>query len=307
MTGYIRDLSGRRSQLPCFLGWDIRRTDGEPCDSFSVSFACSDSLLELLPQALLFEADHGGERVFTGVVDEFTAKLSPEGFIGELTGRGMAALLMDTQVQGSDFFCAQIDDILEQYVLPCGVYVEARQTMPPVPLFTVETGNSCWQALTGFCRHSADIFPFFDAQGGLILKKDTTGKKITISTGVEQVRYCAQRYGRIAKQILVNTRNGQKLTAMDAQFCAMGGRSVRISGMSGQKTRAVWRNAEQRIEDARRSTGGLEVTLQGAFAAEPNDIAELALDEFGVRGKFRVSEVYSRFCREGTQCILSLR
>ena len=38
MTGYVTMCDGRRSALPALLQWDIKLTDGDPCDGFSVCF-----------------------------------------------------------------------------------------------------------------------------------------------------------------------------------------------------------------------------------------------------------------------------
>ena len=40
MIGMVTSCTGKQTLLPALLQWNIKRTDGEPCDSFSVQFLC---------------------------------------------------------------------------------------------------------------------------------------------------------------------------------------------------------------------------------------------------------------------------
>ena len=170
MIGMVTSCTGEQTLLPALLQWNIKRTDGEPCDSFSVQFLCGKTTKELLEQATEFRATEKGRVVFTGIVDDFELRLGKEGAIAELTGRGMAARLMDMQTPAAEYVSAQLEDILNAYVRPCGITKIQADEMPPVRNFVVQTGATCYQALAGFCRHSAEIFPRFLADGTLVLR-----------------------------------------------------------------------------------------------------------------------------------------
>ena len=51
MIGMVTSCTGKQTLLPALLQWNIKRTDGEPCDSFSVQFLCGKTTKELLEQA----------------------------------------------------------------------------------------------------------------------------------------------------------------------------------------------------------------------------------------------------------------
>ena len=87
MIGMVTSCTGKQTLLPALLQWNIKRTDGEPCDSFSVQFLCGKTTKELLEQATEFRATEKGRVVFTGIVDDFELRLGKEGAIAELTGR----------------------------------------------------------------------------------------------------------------------------------------------------------------------------------------------------------------------------
>ena len=94
MIGIVTDYAGKRTALPALLQWSVRLTDGDPCDSFSVRFLYEAELAEALRKAVLFEAEELGRMVFTGVVDDYEIRMDKKGLLVEMTGRGLAALLL---------------------------------------------------------------------------------------------------------------------------------------------------------------------------------------------------------------------
>lgn len=308
MTGYVRTCDGRRLTLPALLQWSVRLTDGDPCDSFSVRFLYEAELAEALRKAVLFEAEELGKTAFTGVVDDYEIRMDKKGLLVEMTGRGLAARLLDNQVRAAEYVRAQLEDILNVYVRPYGVASIRAAAMPPVERFVVETGYTCWQVLAGFCRHSAEVFPRFLPDGTLVLGETGAGK--TIRLRQERCISAAlidSRYGRSSRQILVNTRTGQQVTADDAEFLSRGGSCVKVHGLTGSKVRATWRTAAQRLADARRDKHLLEVCVPGSFAAQPLDRVELALPAMGIEGVFTVQTAESVCGDAGVSCTLTLR
>ena len=307
MTGYVTLSGGAVRQLPPLLQWQVQNTDAEPCGAFRVQFAHAPQLLPELKLAVRFYAEHEGRRVMTGVVDDVTVILGRDGLLAELTGRSMAALLLDTQVRAAEYQSAQLPDILAQYVRPCGVTDIVAENLPPVSNFVVETGYSCYQVLSGFCRHSADVFPRFSADGALIIKRGGTGTHRVLRAKPIHAQYTFDRYGAAAKQVLVNTRNGSQTVAQNAEFLAMGGSGVRVAGVTGQKIRAAWRTASQRVDDSWRNARLLSLTLAGSFLAEPADTVAVELPELGLSGTFTVRSAQSSCDDSGAVCTLELR
>ena len=103
MIGIVTDYAGKRTALPALLQWSVKRTDGEPCDSFSVQFACGKKTASQLEGATEFQAVEAGKVVFTGIVDDFELRLGRDGALAEITGRGMAGRLMDMQTLAAEY------------------------------------------------------------------------------------------------------------------------------------------------------------------------------------------------------------
>lgn len=307
MIGIVTDYAGGRTALPALLQWSVKRTDGEPCDSFSVQFACGKKTRAALEGATGFQAVEAGKVVFTGIVDDFELRLGKDGALAELTGRGMAGRLMDMQTPAAEYVTAHLEDILNAYVRPCGITRIDADALPPVSQFVVQTGATCYQALAGFCRHSADVYPRFLADGTLVLRKNAQGKMVWLGDEILQAQYVRNRYGVAARQVLINTRNGSMQTADYEEFQRLGGTRVQYAGMTGNKIRAGFRTAKQRLDDAKRDEKLLYVTAPGVFLAEPLDSVSVKLDALGISGTFTVQEAQSGCDETGATCTLILR
>ena len=309
MTGCLRLCSGVAVSLPPLLEWSIRQTDGDPCGSFSVCFAFEAAWLPVLKQAVGFTAEDDGRTVFTGLVDDFAVKLDRRGALAEVSGRSMAAVLMDNQVRAAEFVSAQLADILRLYVKPYGITRIDAAPMGQVANFAVETGYTCWQVLVGFCRHSADIFPRFAPDGTLVLRKNTNPRRVVIEP--EQVRACSyvqNRYGAAARQVMVNTRTGQQQVAENAELRRLGIQCTHVSGMTGGgKLRATWRTAAQRLADSARELRQAMVQLTGMADVSPGDAAELRLPGLGAAEELSVAAVVHCGGETGVFTTLELR
>ncbi len=272
-------------------------------------FAFEAAWLPVLKQAVGFTAEDGGRTVLTGLVDDFAVKLDRRGALAEVSGRSMAAALMDNQVRAAEFVSAQLEDILRLYVKPYGITRIDAVPMGQVANFAVETGYTCWQVLVGFCRHSADIFPRFAPDGTLVLRKNTNPRRVVIEP--EQVRACSyvqNRYGAAARQVMVNTRTGQQQVAENAELRRLGIQCTHVSGMTGGgKLRATWRTAAQRLADSARELRQAMVQLTGMADVSPGDAAELRLPGLGAAEELSVAAVVHCGGETGVFTTLELR
>ena len=102
MTAYVTTAAGRTFQLPVPLSWELNYTAGVPSDSFWVRCPWQASQGTDPAEGVRFSAAEAGETVFSGVVDECEVTVSGQGRVLELSGRGMAALLLDNEALGQD-------------------------------------------------------------------------------------------------------------------------------------------------------------------------------------------------------------
>ena len=69
MEAVLHGWDGSQIALPQVIQWKFQYGLGTPCDSFEVRCLWEPEE-DLLAEAVRFTADEGGQRVFTGLVDE---------------------------------------------------------------------------------------------------------------------------------------------------------------------------------------------------------------------------------------------
>lgn len=287
-------------------GWELVRTDGDACDSFSVTADLPASGLARLTEAVGFSAEQDGARVFTGLVDEYELTVDADGSALTVHGRGMGARLLDNQVMATVWQSAQLPDILAAYVTPYGLKASPC-SLPAVASFAVSSGDTCMQVLKGFCVHAGALPPRFDANGTLLVRtaRSDSGQTLRQSQLLSAV-YRDCRYGVISRQTVLHTKTGAVSEAVYPAFSARGGlcRSVVCTG--GTDLRAVWRTAQQRIDAARENEFTLQATVAGSFFCEPGTALSVSLPRLGLSGRFYVRQVRSCCSEEGCRCTLTL-
>ena len=143
MTGYVISAQGDATALPAPLSWTFQYTSGVPCDSFQVRCLWEGTNTVDPRQWCTFQALDEDQVVFTGVVDECETALTPQGAWIDVSGRGMAARLLDNEALGQDYQVATLADILRYHVSPYGITVASQAYMAPVSQFSVASGPFC--------------------------------------------------------------------------------------------------------------------------------------------------------------------
>ncbi len=310
MTGTLVTCDGQVWNLPVLLSWQTLHTDGSSCDSFSMEFPWDGAYEAVLQKACRFSGQYGGQTVFTGVVDEYQVSLTETGLTVLVTGRGLAALLLDNQTVAAEYCTAQLEDILAAYVTPYGITKVDADAMGALTGFAVDSGGTCWAALCGFCRHAAEIRLRFLPDGTLVLRTAADMPGIAVSGEMPVLRavWRVCRYGVYSQVDTVNRSNGAVTQTDNAAFQRLGGqcRQVMTVAASGS-LRAAFRTAAQRITDSMAEWRLLEVTLPGAFLAWPGAAAAVHLPRLGVSGSGTVTEAQTTFSTEGLTCTLTIR
>ncbi len=294
MKGIVTDCAGERWVLPMLTAWRLEYAAGSPCDSFWLRCPWDAGNTARPADWVRFQGEHEGERVFTGVVDECQVSQGSGGGELELSGRGLAALLLDNEALGQDYGTATLEDILRDHVTPYGIETVPGAALPAVPRFSVAAGSSDWSVVYDFARYYGGIVPRFDRQGRLVLAGWEDGGELLINddTAVTALVCRDRRYG-VLSQVLVRDRySGAVQTVDNAAFLAKGGSARRVVTMPGRSSYKTMRYTGQFQLD--RSAAGLEeleVTVAGAFCAWPGDLVRIARSGWDRNGLFRAAQV----------------
>lgn len=292
MDAYIIDRDGTETKLPALLSWDVCHGFGEPCDYFDISFQYEENMLPALASACRFRAEHEGETVFFGVVDEYEISLDEKGRTCLLSGRSLEALLLDNEAEAATYELISLDTVIREHVTPYGIADVDRRAMPPLSAFSVSTGDSEWSVLKRFCRFSADIQPYFD-KGGRLKLKEPDGKSIVISKSSEilSASLTDERYGIISEVLVKSRYTGRSYTERNEKFIARGGCARQVltvpRNSGADKMRYTGR---YQIRESEKDKRRLVLCLPEPFAASPGDRAELDGALFGLRGELLVTK-----------------
>ena len=290
------------------ISLDLRLTDGEPCDSAELELIHSDSLANaaLSCQRVLVSDEDGP--IFTGVPDEISLKLTQQGSRLCISARGLAALMMQRECEGAQFVLAAMEDILSKYVFPCGITDVDCGSLPALPLFSVNSGETCWGALCDYAAWSAGIRPRFSPSGTLILREDGYGGKrlrVDSSLPVISAELTRKSYGVISSCTVRERTSGRTLTHSDSSLVSQGISANAVMTAPNGYLSAYLPRARALVEESARGFVTASITLAEPFAMSPGDSVELALPG-GISGSFIVSEARTLLGPSGGSSVCGL-
>lgn len=292
MRGSVTDFRGERWTLPAPTAWRLEYTAGVPCDSFWLRCPWEAGGPTSPAGWVGYQADWEGERVFTGVVDECRVSQSAAGGVLELSGRGLAALLLDNEALGQDYQTATQEDILRNHVEPYGIVAAPGADLPAVSQFSVATGSSEWSVVYEFAQYYGGVAPRFDRLGRLVLAGWTQGQELLLGDGapVTELACRDRRYG-VLSQALVRDRYSGEIHAVDNRpFLTAGGRARRVVTMPGRSNYKAMRYTGQ--FQLNRSAAGLErleVKVAQPFCAWPGDLVRVQRSGWERNGLYRTA------------------
>lgn len=310
MTACLVTGDGRRYPLPELSEWELNYGCGTPCDSFRVAclWNCRDD--SVLADAVRFTAWHNSETVFTGVVDECEVSWSVQGCRLEVSGRGLAALLLDNEALGTDYDVATLQDVLNDHVLPYGIQVLSHGTFPAVERFSVDYGSSEWAVLYQFVRYHAGITPRFDCGGRLVLGKWEDGpvKVIHDRVPVTALKARDKRYGVLSE---IWVREPGKEPALhkvsNEGFQSGGGQCRRMYTMPTKSNYQAMRyQGRYQLDKSAAELLRVEVQVALPFCAWPGDLVRLERTGWGRNGLWRVAQVVVSLDGQGYRTRLEL-
>ena len=284
---------GGELELPTAVSWKFCYGTDTPCDSFFVRCLWERGQERALSAACRFFAQWEGERVFTGVVDEFAVICGKDGLYLELSGRGMAALLLDNEAMPAEYQRCTRADIVAGHVAPYGVEAAGGERLPAVSGFTVASGESEWSVVRRYACYYGGVVPRFDRRGRLVLSPhgDKTAARIRDTDHVTGWEYREERHG-VLSQVAVRRRTtwGTQWVS-DPEFTAQGGcarRVVTVPNTTG--TTAMRYTADYQLRAARRERVRMRLTAAGGFLAWPGDLVDVGLEGFGGNGLYRAAQ-----------------
>lgn len=285
---------GRIIHLPVVTEWSFEYGTGTPCDSFSVTCLWERGQERMLEGACRFFADHEGERVFTGVVDDYTCTMDERGGRLEVTGRGMAALLLDNEAMPVEYQRATAADIVKHHVTPYGIGVVGGGGLKPVSTLTVISGVSEWSVIREFMCYYNGLVPRFDRLGRLVMDRPADEMALVVdgTTPVTAFEYRQDRYGVLSQVVVRRRTAGGEQTVSDREFLAQGGcarRVVTVPNTTG--TAAMRYTGDYQLRASRSGRIRCTLTVADGFLVWPGQLVKVDWPGFGGNGIYRAAQV----------------
>lgn len=293
---------GSTIQLPTVTEWTFRYGMGTPCDSFEITCLWEMGQELALEGACRFYAHHEGERVFTGVVDEYACAADSRGGRLELSGRGMAALLLDNEALPVEYQQATWADIVADHVSPYGIETVGGGGLEPVRAFHVTSGVSEWSVVEEYLRYYNGVTPRFDRMGQLLLDPPEDGQALVVddTVAVSALEYRHDRYGVLSQVVVRQRTAGVSQTVTDEDFAAQGGRARRVVSVPNTTGTAAMRyTAQYQLRASQSGRKRCTLTAAGGFFVQPGQLVRVAREGFGANGTYRAAQVQVTCSGEG--------
>lgn len=290
---WVTTWDGKRYELPQPMAWKFEYACGIPCDSFWVELPWVRGEEEVYRRAVRFSAAQGEEVLFTGVVDEAEWTLDERGSRVTLSGRSMAALLLDNEALPADYETATLDDILRDHVEPYGIEVGIKSKIPACQGFTVTSGSSEWQVVYNFARYHGGVPPRFDRTGKLVLAPFQDGKEKVLDDTVPLTAFVGRerRYGVLSSILVRDKQRQQAEEVINTEFAAQGGQARRVLTMGGSPgERAMRYSGRFQLDKSAAQKRRMELIVPALFCAWPGELLRLSRTGWGENGLWRVLE-----------------
>ena len=310
MTIQLITCDGQVYLAPTVMEWRLCRTGGVPCDDLEAVCLFDGLLLDVLSRACRFAAYQGDTLVLRGVVDEYRAEVSEKGRLLTLSGRGMAALLLDNEAEAAEYQGATVEEILRNHAVPWGISLGECRSLRCAGVYRVDSGSSQWQALSGFVRYVGGFRPWFAADGTLqVCPMAGSGahRSVDAAAAVTDCSVRFTRYGVISEMLVKDKTRQTSQRVVNQAFLDLGGSRRQVLYTPGVSTLAAMRyTGEYQIRRSMDGKRQVELTVAGAFAAQPGDVAWVTYDPLRLAGDYDVVEAESRGGSTGETTTLTL-
>ncbi len=249
------------------------------------------------------------ESCATGVLDEYELSWGEKGGRLTLSGRGLAALLLDNEAVGQDYQVATLADILRDHVEPYGIPVGRAGSLPAVPGFSVASGASEWQVVNSFAHYHAGVRPRFDAWGSLTIDPGAAGRLLTVDdrTGVTEVVWRDRRYGVCSEILLWDRKAGVSHRVVNDGFARQGGRRRKVMVLPGKGGFEAARYSGQfQLDRSAEERQRVELTVPGSYFCEPGDRLSVCLTRPAMQGTWEVLETRAVMDERGCRVKVTL-
>ncbi len=311
MECVLEQYGGAAFALPPLLEWSVALTGGVPCDSFQLRCPYVPAMAEQLETVWRATLRQSGQTVLRAVVDEHEIVQDGRGQSLCVSGRGLAALLLDNEAEAVEYSCPVLSELLRSHAAPCGISWTPFPELRGAGSYAVASGSSQWKALSNFTRYFGGFEPRMTAEGVLVptlWKDDGTRHLIRRGTPILELRWKERRYGVYSEVLVVDKVRRTKERVVNAAFAARGGSCRKVLYTPGRSTGNAMRyTGAYQIARSQQGAREMTVVLSGAFFIEPGSVVRMERADIGITGDFYVEELVLACDGQGERTTLTMR
>ena len=309
MTAVLHLYDGSTAVLPVLTEWQLDYTTGVPADAFRLRFPVGSESLEILGKAVTFTGTEDGETVFTGAVAETVLTWDGDGAAAEITGRGMAARLLDNEAQAQDYTALTTALLLRDHVTPYGITTADAGNLSAVTDFSVSSGSSEWSVLYEFARYYNGVTPWFDRLGQLHLAEYESETALLLDEGVPltALEYRETRYGVLSSVIVQAKNQLYSAEVTNDEFLAQGGCARQVITMpTNASYQALRYSGQYQLDESGAERYRLTADIAVPFWGQPGDRVTVNLPQAGLSGAWKILTCSVRFDADGARSVVTM-
>lgn len=310
MEGMLEIYGGGTYALPPLLDWEVRLTGGLPCDSFSITCGCDREMASRLDRAWRLTLVRNGT-LLRAVVDESEVIQDERGRRVHISGRGLAALLLDNESEAVEYSTPTLSELLRRHAAPYGLRWEPFEEIRGSTPYGVASSSSQWKAIQAFTQCYGG-FPLRITPEGVLqpFPWQDPGKRLLIGeqTPVLRLQWHNRRYGVYTEVLVVDKVRKTAQTVQNQTQLQRGGSCRRVIYTPGRSTGTAMRyTGAYQIEQSKAGARLLHVVLPGYFEARPGAVIRMERGDIGVTGDFYLEEAAFSCDGAGETTALRLR
>lgn len=196
----------------------INKDKDAPADSILIQFPLADinsygNSIDDFKYIKVYN-DEIQELVFDGIVDEQITEVSDDGLILEISGRSIAALLLDNEAVPTTYHMPSLKVIFERHVQPYGFIGYVGSDASFSSEFIVKKGMTEWDVLYKFCTEFLGIEPKITASRTIDVTERALDTPLTFSNEAQDIHYTyigenLNRYNVISEVYVRTQKDGK--------------------------------------------------------------------------------------------------
>lgn len=172
---------GEKVMLPQPVSLCINCETDVPADDITITFAMNS-----VPPLAFLTVTENGSNIFMGIVDEQEKTIGADGTLIKITGRSMAALLLDNEAKPTNYTNLSDEVLFYNHIEPYGLTGFLGDDASYIGNMSIDKGVTQWQVVEDYCGKKYNTVPRINEEGIAVLNGSISQKKLLFSNTIKR-------------------------------------------------------------------------------------------------------------------------